>query len=237
MNIFSTFFKIIVVTLILSASSFLFNSCAIVEIKGKVVDSKKNPLSVNVIWQNLVTGDTIDNMRNDSLTGDYRYLLPQHIHYGYTFYKEGYFPVFKNIDLRNNNEVYTNEEDIVLTMLKVEEVIAKGSFVVDNVFFSNNSKMIDDGSKYALRAFGKFITDNKFTKLEVHGYTDATGDDSYNIKLSMARAETVSDFLRGFGCSQVSFTAKGFGKANPIASNETEQGRSKNRRVEIKIIK
>ncbi len=230
-------YKLIVITLLFILISQLFNSCGIVEIKGKVIDTNKNPLAVNVIWQNLASGDTIDNMQNDPITGDYKYLLPQKIHYGYTFTKVGYFPVFRNIDLSDNNEFYTNEEDIVLIMLSVKELIAKGSFTVENVFFDNNSRIMKQGSQYSLKILANFLNENNISKIEVHGYTDSKGDDTYNIGLSTGRAESVCDYLRGNGCPKITFIPKGFGKANPIASNDTEQGKSKNRRVEIKIIK
>ena len=83
----------------------------------------------------------------------------------------------------------------------------------------------------------QFIIDNKLSKIEIHGYTDSIGDDTYNVNLSYGRAESVAEYLKQNGCNKVNFIPKGFGKASPISSNETELGRARNRRVEIKIIK
>lgn len=229
--------NLLFISLFFISITFLINSCANVEIQGKVYNINNKPLQVNVLWQNLATGDTLDVIQNDSLTGEYKRTLSEKFFYGYTFTKKGYFPVFRSIDLRNNNEVYTNEEDIVLTMLTVDEVLAKGTFVVENVFFDNNSRIIKEGSQYSLKAIAKFLIENKISKLEVNGYTDTKGDDTYNIGLSMGRAEAVCGILRGSGCNRVTFIPKGMGKANPVASNDTEAGRAKNRRVEIKLIK
>ena len=70
-------------------------------------------------------------------------------------------------------------------------------------------------------------------KLEVDGYTDSTGHDEFNQTLSDKRAEAVRTFLVQQGVSPDSMVAKGFGPANPIASNDTAQGRKLNRRVDM----
>jgi outer membrane protein OmpA-like peptidoglycan-associated protein len=69
--------------------------------------------------------------------------------------------------------------------------------------------------------------------LEVEGYTDSTGSDDFNQKLSEQRASTVRDFLIAQGLADDSVTSHGFGKAMPVASNDTAVGRQQNRRVEI----
>lgn len=72
--------------------------------------------------------------------------------------------------------------------------------------------------------------------LLVCGYTDNIGSSSYNKTLSLKRAEAVSSVLRDLGISSSQVSASGQGETNPIASNKTEQGRAKNRRVEFKLI-
>jgi outer membrane protein OmpA-like peptidoglycan-associated protein len=69
--------------------------------------------------------------------------------------------------------------------------------------------------------------------LEVEGYTDSTGTDEFNQKLSEQRASTVRDYLVAQGLANGSVTSKGFGKEMPVASNDTAAGRQKNRRVEL----
>jgi outer membrane protein OmpA-like peptidoglycan-associated protein len=71
--------------------------------------------------------------------------------------------------------------------------------------------------------------------LQVEGYTDNVGSDEFNQKLSEQRADSVRDYLISQGISADSITAKGFGKSNPIASNDTAKGRQQNRRVEIVV--
>jgi outer membrane protein OmpA-like peptidoglycan-associated protein len=71
--------------------------------------------------------------------------------------------------------------------------------------------------------------------LEVDGYTDNVGSDEFNQKLSEERADTVRDYLASQGVPATSITTKGFGKTNPIASNDTPEGRQENRRVELVV--
>lgn len=69
--------------------------------------------------------------------------------------------------------------------------------------------------------------------IEVSGHTDNRGSDKYNMALSLRRAEAVRDYLITKGISADRLTAKGYGESDPIASNDTDEGRFKNRRVEL----
>jgi outer membrane protein OmpA-like peptidoglycan-associated protein len=72
--------------------------------------------------------------------------------------------------------------------------------------------------------------------IDVYGHTDSTGSDAYNQTLSENRARTVANYLASRGVSSARMRSQGFGETMPIADNATEAGRSKNRRVEIKIV-
>lgn len=74
------------------------------------------------------------------------------------------------------------------------------------------------------------------TLVEVAGHTDATGSDAYNMKLSRDRASSVATYLRSRGVYEQRLLALGFGEENPIASNDTPEGREANRRVEITLL-
>jgi outer membrane protein OmpA-like peptidoglycan-associated protein len=72
-------------------------------------------------------------------------------------------------------------------------------------------------------------------RLAVEGYTDSVGGDQYNQRLSEQRGSSVRDYLVGQGMPGSLVTTKGLGKADPVASNDTAQGRQQNRRVELVI--
>ena len=73
-------------------------------------------------------------------------------------------------------------------------------------------------------------------KIEISGYTDNVGTESFNELLSQRRADAVVNYLVGKGVDKNRFIAKGYGQSNPVASNDNEEGRSLNRRTEFKII-
>ena len=72
--------------------------------------------------------------------------------------------------------------------------------------------------------------------IDVYGHTDSTGSDAYNQTLSENRARTVANYLSSRGVSAARVRSQGYGETMPVASNETDEGRARNRRVEIKIV-
>ena len=70
--------------------------------------------------------------------------------------------------------------------------------------------------------------------MEIGGHTDSTGEDAYNMGLSQRRAESVRSYLVSKGVKASRLEAKGYGETKPVASNDTNEGRAKNRRVELK---
>ena len=75
------------------------------------------------------------------------------------------------------------------------------------------------------------MNDVPFATAKIEGYTDSVGTDAYNLKLSDRRAKSVFDYLTSRGVDPARLKSKGFGEADPIASNETDEGRQQNRRV------
>jgi len=74
------------------------------------------------------------------------------------------------------------------------------------------------------------------TVIEVSGYTDSTGSDQHNLELSQRRADAVGGYLKGQGLIPARVLTQGFGKQNPIASNDTPDGRQENRRVQLRLV-
>jgi OOP family OmpA-OmpF porin len=72
-------------------------------------------------------------------------------------------------------------------------------------------------------------------QVEIQGYTDSIGADAYNLNLSQKRADAVKAYLVSKGLNSTALTAKGYGKADPIASNATRDGRAQNRRVAFAV--
>ncbi|MCU0830767.1 MAG: OmpA family protein [Rhizobiaceae bacterium] len=105
-----------------------------------------------------------------------------------------------------------------------------------NVTFAVDADQVVEGFKPALNSVALVMRKYNQTLLDVKGHTDSTGSDAYNLDLSIRRALSVANYLSQVG--QIDgrrFAVAGFGESQPIASNDTEQGRAANRRVEIQI--
>ena len=107
----------------------------------------------------------------------------------------------------------------------------------------NMSDVLFDTGKYSLRPLAReklakvagIVSGHPGLKLDVEGYTDNVGGDDYNQRLSEQRGSAVRDYLTQAGMASDSVTTKGFGKTQPVASNDTAKGRQQNRRVELVI--
>jgi outer membrane protein OmpA-like peptidoglycan-associated protein len=107
----------------------------------------------------------------------------------------------------------------------------------------NMSDVLFDTGKYSLRPLAReklskvagIVSGHPGLKLDVEGHTDSVGGDKYNQRLSEQRAAAVCDYLKQQGMAAGSVTAKGFGETQPVASNDTADGRQQSRRVELVI--
>lgn len=106
----------------------------------------------------------------------------------------------------------------------------------DGVTFPVDSFAIQPGFRATLDSVANSLNQYPNSLIDVYGHTDSTGSADYNQRLSEQRAKSVSDYLTSRGVSAARIRWQGFGESQPIASNDTPEGRAKNRRVEIKII-
>ncbi|MCD8264571.1 MAG: OmpA family protein [Tannerellaceae bacterium] len=103
------------------------------------------------------------------------------------------------------------------------------------ILFATNSSTVSDASKSSLRNFATTLKNNPDTDIHIVGYTDNTGQVDYNQTLSEKRAQSVYDYLLQQGVSSDRMDYEGKGIHNPVADNNSVEGRSLNRRVEILI--
>lgn len=110
-------------------------------------------------------------------------------------------------------------------------------FAISNLYFGFNSHELDERSFAELDLWVDFFKGRRDIAIELIGHTDNIGTEEYNMQLSKQRAESVEKYLVSKGISSERISVRGFGYSKPIASNDTEEGRSKNRRVDIKFDK
>lgn len=120
------------------------------------------------------------------------------------------------------------------------EVIRQGDDLLLNIpsgiNFAYDSATVQPQFQRTLDEVAKVLSDYNRTYVDVYGHTDSNGSDAYNQGLSERRAASVADYLSSRGVTRARIGTRGFGETQPIATNETEDGRAANRRVEIKIV-
>lgn len=204
----------------------------VILIKGTVTDAEGNPLSAGIKWEDLKTGEIAGMLRSDPADGAYTIALPPGRHYGYYAELDGYYPTSKSIDLRQLVAEPDVKENIVLVSIK--EMKEKGAKVrINNLFFDFDKAELKKESFPELRRLAAFLKKNKGLKVQIDGHTDKVGSESYNFELSERRAEAVRNYLISLGCNPMRFSIKGYGTRKPMGDNQTDFGRSMNRRVEI----
>jgi len=107
--------------------------------------------------------------------------------------------------------------------------------VLNGVNFDFNKATLTDNAKTILNDVDSELVAHPDIKVELAGHTDGRGSESYNLKLSQRRAESVRSYLIEHGVDGDRMTAVGYGKTQPIASNDTDEGRALNRRTELRI--
>jgi outer membrane protein OmpA-like peptidoglycan-associated protein len=109
--------------------------------------------------------------------------------------------------------------------------------MIPNFLFDFNSPDLNDTSKIVLERLSNVLNRYFDFDIEINGYADNVGSSQYNEALSLKRAQAIENFLIGKNVKTTRMQARGFGAANPLASNLTDEGRQKNRRVTIRMYK
>lgn len=116
------------------------------------------------------------------------------------------------------------------------EVKAKKTIRLDKIFFQPDKATLLPSSYEELNKLYGFLTENPTVSIQINGHTDITNLPDYNQVLSENRAKAVKTYLIRKGISEKRIKTKGFGETQPVATNETEEGKQQNRRVEFEII-
>ena len=123
-----------------------------------------------------------------------------------------------------------------LNMVLETRESARGLIVnMSDVLFDFGKSTLKPGAREKLAKIAGIVLAHPGLNLEVEGHTDAVGSDAFNQKLSEARADAVREYLVNQGLKSEAVTAKGFGKTQPVATNDTPEGRQRNRRVELVV--
>ncbi|MBB6461311.1 OmpA family protein [Flammeovirga kamogawensis] len=190
----------------------------------------KKPLKSEIELKKLESDITESKVFSDEETGKYLIVLNQEEEYALYVSRPGYLFQSLTFDMHN---VGVEGKTLDIFLQRVEHGI---NITLNNIFFDSNKFDLEDKSNVELQRIIEFMQNNPTLKVEISGHTDNIGTDKYNVDLSQKRAEAVVNYLIDKGVPKSNLVAKGYGKSKPVASNDTELGRQKNRRIEFEIL-
>ena len=200
--------------------------------KGRVLDGVTNdPIEASIDIIINKTGDIYTSLSSNSATGKFLLSLPAGENYGISVAAQGYLFHSENFDLPNGDGFNMVNKDIKLNNIQVGSNIT-----LKNVFFNTGKWSVKEDSYSELERLVLLLSDLPELRIEISGHTDNIGTNSYNELLSQRRADAVVSYLVAKGIDKNRLIAKGYGQSIPVESNDTEKGRSVNRRTEFKII-
>lgn len=200
-------------------------------VKGKVFDAKtKEGIPSTIELTNVGNREVVSRLQTDE-DGNYLVTLPVGKDYAFNVKRKGYLFYSENYNISETAPDSTFEADIPL-----QPIETNASVVLKNVFFDTKKTDLKPESISELDNVVRFLNENPTVKIQINGYTDNVGKPDDNLKLSTGRAVSVVNYLLGKGVRNERITFKGNGEAHPVAENNTEEGRAKNRRTELKIV-
>ena len=198
-------------------------------ISGYVYDEKSaEPLSVEL---NFDLGDsTLASVKSND-DGFYEVYVKAAGDYTIRAQKVNYLNLESQITVTDNQVFLDYNKDLYMSPIEVGKTV-----IIKNIYFNFDKTTLKEESFPELNRMTQLMKQNPGITIEIGGHTDNKGSDEYNLTLSEGRAQAVKDYLIEQGISEARMQAKGFGETQPVSTNDTEEGRSENRRVEFTIL-
>lgn len=202
---------------------------ALVTVGGHVLDIKtRRPVAASITVTDLSSGEVVATYRTDDRDGEYFVILSRGRRYSITAEAPDYIFYTDEYSIRPDAEAKDLRKDIELYR-------TSGGTTRLLVFFDFDRSELKNESKPELNRGIQFLQNNPGIRVEIAGHTDSVGVASYNKKLSQDRAESVRQYLIDGGVDGSRVVAKGYGEEQPATDNATEEGRARNRRVEMRV--
>lgn len=203
----------------------------VVLVYGKVFDKKTNePIKANITYELLPSGAEVGTASTSPDDDVYKIVLPFGEKYGFMATSDKYYSITENLDLTDLKAYQEIERNLYLAPIEKEQAIR-----LNNIFFEFGKATLKEESYPELKRLIKLLNDNPAIQIELSGHTDNVGSDADNMSLSQNRADAVVAYLTENGIKANRLTAKGYGETQPVATNDTEEGKQLNRRVEFTV--
>jgi OmpA-OmpF porin, OOP family len=204
-------------------------------VSGNVYNIKtKEPISASLVYETLPDGVEAGNAVSGAADGAFKIVLPYDKNYSIRATADHFFSISENFNLDSLVKAGYKEihKDLYLAPIEIGQVVR-----LNNVFFDFDKATLRPESYIELDRVVKLLTENPAIEIEMSAHTDSKGSDDYNLKLSDNRAKSVMEYILSKGIATSRIVSQGYGETKPVATNETDEGRQLNRRVEFKITK
>ena len=209
-----------------------------VTVRGKIVDKATGqPLGAKIVYERLPDGKGLGISQSNPETGAYEFRLPAGELYGLRVDADDKLSESQNLDLRDIKQDQVIEKDFSLDPIGVATIAENVSITLNNLFFDFDKAVLRPESFPELDRLVALMNEKPTMEIEISGHTDSAGPDQYNLGLSERRAKSVVQYLNGKQIDKSRLNVVFFGESKPIDTNDTSEGRRRNRRVEFKILK
>ncbi len=201
--------------------------------KGTVFDAEtRRRLTASFELIDLETAETVVQSWSDPVTGEFLVPLTTGRDYALNVSGPGYLFYSDHFSLSG----FSHQTDPFLKDVPLHPIREGEKTVLRNIFFEFDSYQLKAESIVELDYLVEFLDSNPGIRISINGHTDNIGGAGYNMELSERRAGSVTGYLIKAGIDQVRIESTGYGETMPVATNETEEGRALNRRIEFEII-
>ncbi|MBS1505629.1 MAG: OmpA family protein [Bacteroidetes bacterium] len=197
---------------------------------GDIIDKKTNA-KVSGAKLTITQKSTASALTPQVNQGSYQQDVPGLGWYMYSVSAEGYLNNTDSVQLVDENATPVIK-NVFLTEIEVGLTVR-----LKNIYFDFDKTTLKSESFVELNKVVDFLKQNPKVSVEIAGHTDSKGSDQYNLNLSQGRSQAVVDYLISQGIDSSRLQAQGYGETKPIDTNDTEEGRANNRRVEFTILK
>ena len=207
----------------------------VVLVSGNVYNAKtKQPISASLVYETLPDGIEVGNAVSGAMDGAFKIVLPYDKNYSIRASADKFFAISENLNLDSLTKAGYREihKDLYLAPIEIGQVVR-----LNNVFFDYDKWDLRPESFAELDRVVQLLSENPSLEIAIGAHTDSKGSDEYNLKLSTSRANSVMQYLLSKGIDQTKVSSQGFGETKPVDTNDTDEGRQMNRRVEFTIVK
>lgn len=203
----------------------------VVPVRGTVRDSYGEPVATAIRWENPVTGQYIGECRTNPKDGSFQFYLPVNQPYCCHTSDSAYFPESAIIDLTESNSAQLN-----FSVTSYDQFCQQGTpIVLKSISYKVSDYQFRETSQSELIRLADIIRSQQLS-VEIGSHIDGDSGDLDNQTLTQHRAEVLRNYLIKLGCNPDRINAVGYGSSRPVLTGHTDQGRTQNRRIEIRCL-